>query len=55
MRFKKVTFSLRSPLLGIHVGRNPASGQRFVHIAPVPFLGLDFELSPYVDDDRMEW
>lgn len=47
MRFKRVTFSWGSPLLGVHAGRNPASGQKFVHIAPIPFLGLDFELPPY--------
>jgi hypothetical protein len=47
MRFKRVTFSWKSPLLGVHVGCNPASGQRFVHVAPFPFVGLDFELPPY--------
>lgn len=47
MRFKRFTFSLLSPLLGIHVGQNPVSGQRFVHVAPLPFVGIDFELPPY--------
>ena len=47
MRFKRFTFSLLSPLLGIHVGKNPVSGQRFAHVAPVPFFGIDFELKPY--------
>lgn len=53
MRFKKVTFSLCSPLLGVHVGTNPVSGQRFVHIAPLPFIGFDFELPPYDLNERM--
>jgi hypothetical protein len=47
MRFKRFTFSWLSPLVGFHVGSNPASGQRFVHIAPVPFFGIDFEIAPY--------
>jgi hypothetical protein len=47
MRFKRITFNLLSPLIGVHVGRNPVSGQRFMHVAPVPFVGLDFELPPY--------
>ena len=47
MRFKRFTFSLLSPILGIHVGKNPVSGQRFAHVAPVPFFGIDFELKPY--------
>lgn len=47
MRFKRWTFSWKSPLLGFHIGENPVSGQRFVHIAPVPFVGLDFNLPPY--------
>lgn len=53
MRFKGFTFSLLSPLLGLHVGKNPASGQRFVHIALLPFVGLDFELPPYGLNERM--
>jgi hypothetical protein len=47
MRFKRFTFSWLSPLLGFHVGTNPVSGQRFVHIAPFPFIGIDFNLPPY--------
>jgi hypothetical protein len=47
MRFKRFTFSLLSPLIGFHVGRNPVSGQRFVHVAPFPFFGIDFNLPPY--------
>lgn len=50
MRFKRFTFSLLSPLLGVHVGRNPISGQRFMHVAPLPFIGLDFEFAPYTND-----
>jgi hypothetical protein len=48
MRFKRVTFSLLSPLIGFHYGRNPVSGQRFLHVAPFPFFGLDFEFKPYI-------
>lgn len=47
MRFKRFTFSLLSPLIGFHVGKNPVSGQRFVHIAPFLFFGIDFNLPPY--------
>jgi hypothetical protein len=47
MRFKRFTFSLLSPLIGFHVGKNPVSQQRFVHVAPFPFFGIDFELPPY--------
>lgn len=54
MRFKKFTFSLLSPLIGIHYGRNPVSGQRFLHVAPIPFLGLDFEFKPYKNDEYIE-
>lgn len=58
MRFRKFTFSFASPLLGVHVGRNPANGQRFMHVAPLPFFGLDYELKPYgqppPDDDGTE-
>jgi hypothetical protein len=42
MRFKKFTFNLLSVMVGFHYGRNPVSGARFLHVAPVPFLGLDF-------------
>lgn len=55
MKFKRVTFSLLSPLIGFHIGRNPVSGQRFVHIAPFPFFGIDFNLKPYgLNDDARE-
>lgn len=47
MRFKRFTFNLRSPLFGVHVGRNPVSGQGFVHVAFFPFFGIDLELKPY--------
>ncbi|HWI69265.1 MAG TPA: hypothetical protein VNS88_12960 [Nitrospiraceae bacterium] len=47
MRFQRFTFNLKSPLIGFHIGRNPVSGQRFVHVAPFPFFGIDFNLPPY--------
>jgi hypothetical protein len=50
VRFKRVTFSLLSPLIGLHVGRNPVSGQRFAHLAILPFIGIDFEFKPYLND-----
>lgn len=50
MRFKRFTFSLLSPLLGFHYGKNPVSGQRFLHVAPVLFFGIDFEFKPYVNE-----
>jgi hypothetical protein len=53
IRFKRVTFSWLSPLIGVHVGRNPVSGQRFMHVAPLPFVGLDFEFWPYVNDEAI--
>jgi hypothetical protein len=40
--FKRFTFSWLSPLLGFHAGRNPISGRRFLHVAPIPFIGIDF-------------
>lgn len=52
MRFKRFTFSLLSPIIGFHVGKNPVSGQRFVHIAPFPFIGIDFDLPPYNLNDK---
>lgn len=42
MRFKKFTFNPLSIMVGIHYGRNPVSGTRFLHVAPIPFFGLDF-------------
>lgn len=52
MRFKRFTFSWLSPLIGFHVGKNPVSGQRFVHVAPIPFFGIDFNLPPYNLNDE---
>lgn len=42
MKFKKFTFNPLSIMIGIHYGRNPVSGTRFLHVAPVPFFGIDF-------------
>lgn len=42
MRFKKFTFNLLSFMIGFHYGRNPISGERFLHVAPIPFFGIDF-------------
>lgn len=36
--------------MGVHVGRNPVSGQGFVHIAPVPFFGVDLEYGEALND-----
>lgn len=47
IRFKKWTFSLLSPLIGVHIGKNPVSGQRFMHVAFLPFCGADFEIAPF--------
>lgn len=44
--FQKFTFSLLSPLLGVHVGKNPISGQRFMHVAYLPFCGIDYHIYP---------
>ena len=52
MRFNKFTFSFASPLLGVHAGANPVNGKRFVHVAPLPFFGIDFDRRPY--EPRME-
>lgn len=55
MRFKRFTFSWKSPLIGLHVGKNPVSGQKFVHVAPFPFFGIDFNLPPYnLNDEARE-
>lgn len=43
MRFKKFTFNLLSIMIGFHYGRNPVSGERFLHVAPIPFFGIDFD------------
>lgn len=53
MRFKRFTFSLLSPLLGLHYGKNPVSGQRFLHVAPIPFVGIDFEFKPYRNEEAL--
>jgi hypothetical protein len=42
MRFKKVTFNPLSIMVGVHYGRNPATGDRFLHMAFCPFIGFDF-------------
>lgn len=42
MKFKKYTFNLLSVMIGFHYGRNPVNNARFLHVAPVPFFGLDF-------------
>lgn len=42
MKFKKFTFNLLSIMIGFHYGRNPATGDRFLHVAPIPFFGIDF-------------
>jgi hypothetical protein len=42
MRFKKVTFNPLSIMVGVHYGRNPATGDRFLHMAFCPFVGFDF-------------
>lgn len=41
-RFRRFTFSLLSPLIGFHYGRNPIDHKRFLHVAPFPFFGIDF-------------
>jgi hypothetical protein len=40
--FRRFTFSLLSPLIGFHYGRNPIDKKRFLHVAPLPFFGIDF-------------
>lgn len=42
MKFKRVTWNWGSFILGVHYGRNPVSGARFLYIGLGPFLGLDF-------------
>jgi hypothetical protein len=54
IRFKRFTFSLLSPLLGVHIGKNPASGQRFMHVAPLPFFGIDFEFPPFDQNEEYQ-
>jgi len=51
MRFRRFTFSLLSPLIGFHYGRNPVSDARFLHVAPVPFFGIDF----YWPEDQLKY
>lgn len=50
MRFKRVKWNWGSLIWGVHYGRNPVSGQRFVCVAPCWFVTIDFELAPYVND-----
>lgn len=54
MRFRRFTFNTLSIMIGFHYGRNPVWGQRFLHVAPLPFFGLDFEFAPYVNDQLRE-
>jgi hypothetical protein len=42
MRFKKFTWNWTSFIVGVHAGRNPVSGKRFLYVGLGPFLGLDF-------------
>jgi hypothetical protein len=51
MRFKRVSFNPGSWILGVHYGRNPVSGQRFMCVAPLPMVTIDFEFRPYVNDE----
>lgn len=46
MRFKGVFWNWFSPMVGVHYGRNPVSHQRFLHVAPVPFLSLEWTERP---------
>jgi hypothetical protein len=41
-RFKKVTWSWTSLIIGVHAGRNPATGARFAYVGLGYALGLDF-------------
>jgi hypothetical protein len=41
-RFKKVTWNWTSLCVGIHAGRNPATGARFAYVGLGYGLGLDF-------------
>lgn len=52
MRIKGFKFSLLSPMMGAHFGRNPVSGQRFGFIAPLPFVGVDLEFPPYGGNEQ---
>lgn len=42
IRFKKFTWNWTSFIIGVHAGRNPVSGKRFLYIGLGPFLGMDF-------------
>jgi len=42
MKYRGIHFKLCSPLIGVHLGRNPVSGERFLHIAPFPFISIEF-------------
>jgi hypothetical protein len=41
-RFKKVVWNWTSLIIGVHAGRNPATGARFAYIGLGYGLGLDF-------------
>jgi hypothetical protein len=41
-RFKKVTWNWTSLCVGVHAGRNPATGARFAYVGLGYGLGLDF-------------
>jgi hypothetical protein len=42
MYFKRFTWNWLSIMIGFHYGRNPVDGKRFLHVAPIPFFGIDF-------------
>ena len=42
MKFKRVKFNPGSWALGVHYGRNPVNGQRFLCIMPLPMITIDF-------------
>lgn len=52
MKFKRITFSWTSIMIGVHIGKNPVSGQGFMHIGLLPFIGLDFEMGERVEIPR---
>lgn len=42
MKFKRVKFNPGSWALGVHYGRNPVSGHKFLCIMPLPMITIDF-------------
>lgn len=42
MRFRRASWNWGSLIVGIHYGRNPATGARFLYVGLGPFLGIDF-------------